>query len=186
MKLKIMAAFLLIVSVFSMSGCSIGTKRLVNDINANATWELNLLTPEEEMHFSDSGYGIVPGFGITGYYDKKYGEGNMETGELPSTYVLYSVTSYPDAMSKKKCITRIEVHDPDVEIYGFSIGDSSQAFGELLREKGFQPYNDYDARMDRFKKGRIIIYYGVDHDTQTIFNDMTVAVETTNHCGIVF
>ena len=181
-----MAAFLLIVSVFCMSGCSIGTKRLVNDINANATWELNLLTPEEEMHFSDSGYGIVPGFGIKGYYDKKYWEGNMETGELPSTYVLYSVTSYPDAMSKKKCITRIEVHDPDVEIYGFSIGDSSEAFGELLREMGFQPYNDYNAQMDRFKKGRIVIYYGVDPDTQTIFNDMTVAVETTNHCGIVF
>jgi hypothetical protein len=186
MKLKIMAAFLLIVSVFCMSGCSIGTKRLVNDINANATWELNLLTPEEEMHFSDSGYGIVPGFGITGYYDKKYGEGNMETGELPSTYVLYSVTSYPDAMSKKKCITRIDVQDPNIDIFGFSIGDSSQAFGELLREKGFQPYKDYNEDMDRFKKGKVIIYFGIDHEMQTISNGITVMVDTTNYFGIVF
>ena len=186
MKTKIAAVLILMISVFCMSGCSIGTKKLVNDINANATWEMGLLLPEEEMQFSEYGYGIVPGFGITGYYDKKYGEADINTAEMPPTYVLYSVTSYPDTMSKKKCITRIEVHDPDVEIYGFSIGDSSEAFGELLREMGFQPYNDYNARMDRFKKGRIVIYYGVDPDTQTIFNAMTVAVETTNHCGIVF
>lgn len=186
MKTKWFAACALIMVVCCLSGCSIGTQKRVDEINANSTWEVDLLTPLEETDFSVGDYGVKPGFGVTGYYDKKYGEGDINTGEMPSTYVLYSVTSYPDFMSKKKYVTQIDVCDPEIEVYGYSIGDSSEAFGAFLTEKGFQAEEDYNIRSDRFKKGKIVIRFGIEPETQTITRSITVEVDVTNCCGVVF
>lgn len=183
MKTKMLAACSLVAMVAVLSGCSIGTQKTVDDVNANSTLEIDLLTSVDEVDFSD--FGVVPGFGITGYYDKKYGEENTETGEMPPYYVLYSVTSYPDFMSRGQYVTQIDVCDPEIEIYGYSIGDSSAEFGEFLVDKGFKLNRD-EARYKRFEKGKVVIRFGVEPETQTIAMSITVEVDVTNHCGIVF
>ena len=54
----------------------------------------------------------------------------------PEHCVIYTVTSYPDYMNKAQHITRIEITDPEIELYGLSINSSKEDI-KAIKEFGF-------------------------------------------------
>ena len=178
MKIRLLFISLLICLV-GFSGCkTIWTQKTVDDINENSNFEIALLTPAEEANFE--GFTVLPGFGITGYIDSKYGEFENEA----NPHVQYDVTSYPDVLMGESHVTGIRITDPAIHIYGYSVGDNGMEFASFLEEKGFDEFSASLTYM-KFKKGKVWIHFGLDNETQTI-NSLYVGVDSTNHCGVIF
>ena len=182
MKIKMIAACSLVATVAVFSSCSISTNKTVEDVNANSDFVVGLLTPIEEADFS--GYGIIPGFGVTGYYDKKYGDWEADMDAVSACYVRYDVTAYPDYMSGEQYVTGISVTDPEISVYGYSVGDDSETYKTFLQEKGFKLYED-DLQIKRLEKDKVKLRYSVNPETQSI-TSIAVEVDVTNQCGVVF
>ena len=179
MKIKLALVSLMVIMLFSFSGCkSIRTQKTVDDINENSNFEIALLMPAKEADFE--GFIVRPGFGITGYIDPKYGE--LEDEANP--YVQYDVTSYPDVLMGESHITGIRITDPAIHIYGYSVGNNGAEFSSFLEKKGFDEFSSSLTYM-KFKKGKVWIRFGLDNETQTI-NSLYTGVDSTNHCGVIF
>lgn len=187
MKKFFMAIFAIILTpcmLFLCAGCSLRTNAIVKDINNNTNLEIKLLTRVEDGLF-DENYDIIPGFGIKGYFDKKYGENYMENSDvIDSCVVIYHVTSYPDAFFGKSHITGIEITDPAITLYGYSVGDSIEGVADFFKEKGYEEtYNN--GHLFKFNKGKVQIRIGVNFEEQTI-RSLYAGVDTTNCTGVVF
>ena len=181
-KRMIIACFAVILLLFS-SGCSLLAIKNAEDVNKNSNLEIGLLTYAGNGLF-DEHYGEIPGFGITGYYDKKYGDYEENADSIYSCSVIYHVTSYPDVLSGKQYVTGIDVTDPETKIYGYSVGDSVEDFEAYLKEKGYKKFYD-NGHLMKFKKGKMQFRCGVDVETQTI-RSLYVGVNVTNNCGVIF
>jgi hypothetical protein len=181
MKIKLALVSLMVIMLFSFSGCkSLWTQKTVDDINENSNFEIALLTPAGEADFD--GFTVLPGFGITGYIDPRYGE--FENEELANPHVQYDVTSYPDVLMGESHITGIRITDPAIHIYGYSVGDNGAEFASFLTEKGFDEFSSSLTYM-KFRQGKVQIRFGLDNETQAI-NSLYVGVDSTNHCGVIF
>jgi len=178
----IIASFTVILLLFS-SGCSLLAVKNAEDINKNSNLQIGLLTYAEDGLF-DENYGVIPGFGITGYYDKKYGDYDANADSIYSCSVIYHVTSYPDVLSRKQYVTGIDITDPEIKIYGYSVGDSVEGFEEFFKKKGYEKFSD-NGHLMKFKKGKMQSCCGVDVETQTI-RSLYVGVNVTNNCGVIF
>ena len=187
MKRFFMAIFLTILTVCMLVcglGCSLRTKAIVNDINENSNLEIGLLTKADDGLF-DENYDTIPGFGITGYFDKKYGENYMENSDvIDACSVIYHVTSYPDALYGKLHVTGIEITDPAIEIYDFSIGDSVAEIEAFLQDNGYKKFDDAN-RLKKFKKGNVQIRIGINYEEQTM-QSIYIGVDSTNFTGVIF
>ena len=104
------------------------------DIRENSNFEIGFLQ-EIESEFSFEDYYVSPGFGVTGYVPKKYGEDYAEN-EQPA-YVMYSVSSWRSLKNSPR-VTSINCYDSAYNIYGLSIGDSYTKWEEVLSKKGFK------------------------------------------------
>ncbi len=175
------AALLMTVACFS-SCRPIYSETIVEDINNHSNFAINLLTPVEEADFD--GFGIIPGFGVTGYYDKKYGDIDADYDAVYACYVQYDVTCYPDVAFGDEYVTGIFVTDPDINLYGYSVGDSSEEFSDFLDEKGFDEYYN-NGHFIKFSKEKVEIRCGVNNETQEI-NSIYVGIDVTNMFGVIF
>ena len=172
-----------LMGLLSFSSCKpILSEKIVEDVNENSNFEIALLTPVVEIDFSS--FGVIPGHGITGYYDKKYGDEEVDYDELHACYVQYDVTSYPDVVLGEKYVTGIFITDPDIYVYDYSVGDNSEEFFDFLEDKGFDKYYNTN-RMVKFSKHKVEIRCGVDFEAQTI-NSLYVGVDLTNRLGVIF
>ena len=170
----------LLIVVASFSSCKpILSEKIVEDINENSNFEIALLTPADEVDFSD--FNTVPGMGITGYYNKKYDQ-YLVSGEL-ERYVQYDITTYPRIMFGEQYVTGIEIKDPDVHMYGYSVGDNSQDLADFLESKGFDEFYN-SGHLMKFSKGRVEIRFGFNNETQEI-HSLYVGMMTTVG-GIVY
>ena len=165
-------------------GCSLQTDAIVKDINQNTNLEIKLLVKAEDSLF-DENYESIGGFGITGYFDKKYGENYAENSDAIDAYsVIYHVTSYPDVLLGKACVTGIEITDPAITLYGYSVGDSVDGVADFFIDKGYEKTYD-NSHLFKFNKGKIQIRIGVNNEEQTI-RSLYVGVDTTNCTGVIF
>jgi hypothetical protein len=166
----------------SFSGCrSIRSEKLVEDINNHSNFEIDLLTPVGECDFE--GFGMIPGHGVEGYYDKKYGD-ITENDALNASYVQYDVTSYPDIGFGKKYVTGIYISDPEIHVYGYSVGDNSEEFSDFLEGKGFDEYYN-NGRYMMCSKGKVKIRCDVNREKQEI-NGLYVGMDLTNMLGSMY
>jgi len=170
--------------LFFCVGCSINTKAIVKDINENTNLEIGLLTRVEDGLF-DEKYDTIPGFGITGYFDKKYGDNYQENSDaIDACSVIYHVTSYPDVILGKECVTGIAVTDPLIQVYGFSVGDSVAEMETFLLDNGYKNFDDAN-RLKKFKKGKVQIRIGINYEEQKI-RSIYVGVDSTNITCAIF
>ena len=169
-----------LLAAMTFSSCAPMTAKTVRAVNDASTSEIALLTHVSEIDCSI--YQHIRGFGVTGYYDKKYE--TQDDGDVAECYVLYSVTSYPDASSTNQYVTRIDVTDPSVDVCGYSVGDSVQDFQTYLLSNDFRLLENGE-RVRRFEKGKVLVHFGVELQTQTIF-DICVEVEVSNFFGLMF
>ena len=56
--------------------------------------------------------------------------------ELPEFYVRYVVERYPEVFSKTKGVTKIEITDPNVMVYGLTTESSLDDFKEVFEDLG--------------------------------------------------
>ena len=96
----------------------------------------------------------------------------------PEHCVIYTVTSYPDYMNKAQHVTRIEITDPEIELYGLSINSSKEDIKNVMEEQGFTVIEgEYGITAE---KGKFTFNFN-KHS-----NSITIRVEVTNRLGIVF
>lgn len=180
---KLLLGVLTTACALSFGGCSLAAKSTVRDINDNSDFAIDLLTKAEDLDLS--GFGIIPGYGIDGYYDLKYGNFEEDPSEMDGVpMVRYDVSGWPDTLGERY-VTGISCSDPAVKLYGFSVGDSFAAFEEFLtEEKDFEKYYD-TLWFAKFRKGKVEIRCGVDYDTGLI-RDYFVGVRSSNLFGVVY
>ena len=174
---KLLSIGLAVLACVSFSGCrSIRSEKIVEDINNHSNFEIDLLTPAKEADFD--GFGIIPGFGVTGYYDKKYGDIDADYDAVYACYVQYDVKAYPNAAHGDYCVTGIHIKDPDIHVYGYSVGDNGEEFSDFLEGKGFNEYYN-NGHLMKFSKGKVDIRCGINNETQEI-DSIYVGIEKRN------
>ena len=183
MRKGLLLAFMLFIMV-AFSGCKpILSEKIIEDINENSNLEIKLLATADA--FDSSSFDIIPGgMGVEGYYDKKYGDVEVDEESLYQCYVQYDVTSYPDVVFGDERVTGIFITDPEIYIYDYSVGDNSQEFSDLLKEKGFEEYYN-NGHLIKFSKKKVEIRCGVNAETQEI-NSIYIGVDVTNISGAIF
>lgn len=96
----------------------------------------------------------------------------------PEHCVIYTVTSYPDYMNKEQYITRIEITDPEIKLYGLSINSSKEDIKNVMEEQVFTVIEDeYGITAEKGK-------FTFDFNKRS--NYITIRVEVTNRSGIIF
>ena len=120
-------------------------------------------------------YGIMGGFE---YYGRGYVPTLAEDGWQidPEHCVIYTLTNYPDYSSNSLCVTRIEITDPAVRVYGLSISSAVEEIKSIMTAEGFTVTESGTAvRAER------------DNFRFTFSKDkITISAEVTNHLGIVY
>lgn len=122
-----------------------------------------------------------PKYGIMGgweYYGIGYAPTLGEDGQQidPEHCVIYTVTNYPDYSSNSRHVTRIEITDPAVRVYGLSISSTVEEIKSIMTAEGFTVTESGTAvRAER------------DNFRFTFSKDkITISAEITNNLGIVY
>ncbi|MBR4419784.1 MAG: hypothetical protein IKT32_02790 [Clostridia bacterium] len=167
----------LLSSLFCFSGCLGRTVSLsfANVIKKESNFEFCILQRiTEDTSFED--YFVIPGFGICGYINKKYGE-DFHSLYDENKFVQYDVSSWPDVLSRKEYITGISCHDDSYMVFGLKIGDEYSRWQEVLRSKGFK------EKDGRFYYG--CIRFNVNARDGVVYS-FSIYADSTNLTGVVF
>ena len=122
-----------------------------------------------------------PKYGIMGgweYYGIGYAPTLGEDGQQidPEHCVIYTVTNYPDYSSNSRHVTRIEITDPAVRVYGLSISSTVEEIKSVMTAEGFtvtESGTAVSAERDNFR-------FTFSKDK------ITISAEVTNYLGIVY
>ena len=89
--------------------------------------------------------------------------------------VVYGLTPYPDHADRNLYITRIEITDPNITIYGLTINSDWETVKQVLTE---QEFTIIEKTLIIAQKGRLTIYFEE--------NRILMFVDVTNNQGIIF
>lgn len=130
---------------------------------------------------------IVGWFGARQYYGKGYYPTEVfgENGEIhyvePTYYVKYLVGAYPDESDGGQFVTRIDITDPDVTVYGISCNSSFEEFETAMEKLGCEITESTNiSRVATLDKVRFHLL------ATEITNQLTISVEVTNKYGICY
>ena len=143
------------------------------------THDLEFWITESVVDFDFSSY--QPKYGIMGGFEY-YGQGYVPTlGEDgvqvdPEHCVIYTVTNYPDYSSNSLCITRIEITDPEVKVYGLSLSSTADEIRSVMSSEGFAVTGTDTAI--RAEKGNIRFIFSR--------HSIMISAEVTNRLGIIY
>ena len=149
--MKKFAVLLLLITVLLLA-----IRGLVNYIpNPKTNLEYWIAHPVDPIDFATH----QEKFGLMGgreYYGKGYMPTEDENGEQqdPAHCVIYTVTSYPDHSSNKRCVTQIYITDPDVEFYGINCQSPLGEIETALRQHGFR---QSDVPGITYRKGKTTV-----------------------------
>ena len=90
--------------------------------------------------------------------------------------MIYTLTNYPDYSSNSRHVTRIEITDPAVRVYGLSISSTVEEIKSIMTAEGFtvtESGTAVSAERDNFR-------FTFSKDK------ITIRAEVTNHLGIVY
>ena len=120
-------------------------------------------------------YGIMGGFE---YYGRGYVPTLAEDGWQidPEHCVIYTLTNYPDYSSNSLCVTRIEITDPAVRVYGLSLSSTVDEIRSTMASEGFT-VTGTDASIKAEKDNFRFIFTK---------DSIRITVEVTNRFGIVY
>lgn len=141
--------------------------------------DLEFWITENVDDFDFSGH--QPKYGIMGGYEY-YGTGYVPTiGEDgqqvdPEHCVIYTITNYPDYSSNSLCVTRIEITDPAVTVYGLSLSSTADEIKSVMTAEGFTITGNDTAI--RAEKGNIRFTFSR--------HSIMISAEVTNRLGIIY
>ncbi len=102
---------------------------------------------------------------------------------FPEHYVQYTVTAYPDYSSNKgifDTVTKIQITDPDVSVYGITCNSSLEEFDKVFTNLGCSIQDK--GILHIAKSGKTHISFAKYEEREII----TIWVEVTNKQGIDF
>lgn len=141
--------------------------------------DLEFWITEDVDDFDFSSY--QPKYGIMGgreYYGTGYSPTLDENGQQidPEHCVVYTVTNYPDYSTNSRHVTRIEITDPAVTVYGLSLSSSAEEIRATMTAEGFTVTGSDTAL--RAERDNFLFTFSKDK--------ITIRAEVTNHFGIVY
>lgn len=153
-----------------------------NDTNL-AFWITQDVSRVDFSHYEE----VVGWFGARQYYGHGYHSTINSDGMTcdPEHFVKYLITAYPDYADGGQYITKIEISDPAITLYGLSINSSLDAFDETFENMGYEISSPSDAMQSKVhvasKNG---IHFILDHSSVPIM--LTIKADVTNKSGIEF
>lgn len=141
--------------------------------------DLEFWITQDVNDFDFSSY--QPKYGIMGgweYYGTGYVPTLGEDGQQidPEHCVVYTVTNYPDYSTNSRHVTRIEITDPAVTVYGLSISSTVEEIKSVMTAEGFNVTGSDTAL--RAERDNFLFTFSKDK--------ITIRAEVTNHFGIVY
>lgn len=132
--------------------------------------------------FDFTDYNQIDGvFGAKEYYGKGYEPVYNEIYDIfekPKHYVIYTLTGYPDCLSKGDYVTGIEITDPAISVYGITCNSSFDEFDSVFTELGCEIESTTYVHTATYKKCSVSFWnYS---DIKKIF----IKVEVTNKYGV--
>ena len=158
---------------FLLCSCS-NTTRLKKPEDTNLDFWITQVVTHQEMQ--DKGCTVIPGwFGATEYLSSGYEPLIVEehSNRIPEIHVTYLVQSYPDAMSNSSSITRINITDPTVTVFGLTINSSQEEITNRMKKVSGASGKD---RVYKIKD----VTFGFNED------NITISVPVTNKQHIVY
>ncbi len=170
---------LICIALFATAGC---TSNKILDRPEDTSLEYWVAQDVSGADFSGN-YQVPYAFGADVYYGKGYLPEEINEDSViiqPEHCVVYTVTAYPDYSSGGRFVTRIEITDPQISVYGITCDSDLRDFDETFKNLGCTVQDKgllHIATYGRFKIA--LASYGEE-------NTLTVWVEVTNKQGIVF
>lgn len=173
---------LLLLVVLLMTAFRVPTRITAGQMRQDIALPYALL--DRKPDFSSEQYGVIGGFGITGYYDLAYTDadgdesGNFDTEAHQA--VVYYTSMWPDTVFGKSRITRIDIADPAVDVFGCHVGDAEYMLIQAMKDNGFR-----ERSRHVYQHNGIRISYELDDENRKL-TKITLSVQSTNICGVQY
>lgn len=125
---------------------------------------------------------ILGWFGAREFLGKGYHlkEGAEYPDMYPDVWVSYKLTAWPDYSDGGNYITRIEITDPAVSVYGLTVESEPEEFERVMKSMGYK-VEWTDTGIQGASKGRFIFL--IDRGDEPVFR---IIADVSNRKGIVF
>lgn len=138
-----------------------------------------------EIDGAFDGHALIVGmFGGVEYFGSGYWSEELFTpgeDEYPEYYVTYTLTAYPDYSSgDSDTVTRIEITDPKVRVYGINCNCSVDEFAKAFSSIGCEVETSETGGTATYGKTKISL------TAVGGARALSISVEVTNKDGIVF
>lgn len=117
-------------------------------------------------------------FGAREFLGRGYSAG--EQNERPGTRVSYIITAWPDYADGGSFVTRIEITDPAVNVYGLTVNSEPAEFDSVMESMGFEIREVNDHYRLASRDG--ITFSLSSGDT----SELGITAEVSNREGIIF
>lgn len=174
-------ALLILLSYVGAVFFQLPTRTVISDINKNLDTPYKMLEKKKDMSLGN--YGVIGGFGVTGYFDRKYGafdaEGRFDA--VGNQALVYYVTSWPDTVIGSGRVTRMVCADPAYSLYGCNVGGYYSSLERELLERGFEKtggnlnggrYEKRGVRISLEKDGEsgVLLCFAIMVDNSNLFH----------------
>ncbi len=125
----------------------------------------------------DKGCTYLPGWmGADEYLDSRYESDTSGSMAIaPDIHVTYLVSGYPDTLDDS-AITRIEITDPSITVYGLTLESSETEIRERMNDVA-----------DSFSKDDSYFMFNIDNCSFMFsLEKITISVPVTNNSGVIY
>lgn len=154
----------------------------------DTTLEFWIAENVENIDFSQ--YNEIYGWrGAREFYGKGYSSVKDENGNdvKPEHYVTYLITAYPDCADGGQYVTRIEITDPSVSVYGLTVNSTIEEYDAVFRKMGYAIFVGERGTNTVFTatapRAEITFELCLGHDGRS--SSLTIQATVTNRDGIV-
>ena len=121
-------------------------------------------------------------FGPGAFLDSKYSFVEVDgVQELPEAYVIYEALKYPDICKGSRAITRIDITDPEITVYGLTINSTEKEISDVML-----PLAKSISFVMTTTDGCYPRYSVKNCEFSFAPNKIIIQANTTNSCGIVY
>lgn len=188
---KVIAAFLtFVLTLLALSSCNNAAGVNLPGKTDGGETTLEFWIGDNVNDYDWSGYDEIYGWmgareflgkGYSKYYDE-----DSQVDRKPEYYVSYLVTNYPDYSSKDSCITRIDVTDPAVKVYGLTTESSLEDFERTFSALGYE-ISDVGStgKVKKAEKDGVWFSFNIKFDDDNPAS-ISIQAEVTNIYGIQY
>jgi len=153
----------------------------------DTTLEFWITENVENVDFSQHNE-IYGWMGAREFYGKGYSSVKDEDGNdvKPEHYVTYLITAYPDYADGGQFVTRIDITDPNVSVYGLTVNSSIEEYDAVFRKMGYVISVEERGVNTVFTATRAGITFELCIRPDELTPSLAIKAEVTNREGIVF